>query len=164
MWRAREVTFERRRKRARWWRTSPLSCSIGKVRSLPTKCRSSGINRRKPSHSSVTKTCPSMPILSRSRRQVASSRPPSSQARARRATGSKARQIQTLLALVGFRGGERGLCDQTGDEGAEERLAPAPGVVHELEEGEVGRQLLLRDASARPEPGAQQGPQALGGV
>src|SRR3954454_22065709 len=47
--------------------------------------------------SSVRKIRPSMPTLSRSRRQVASSRPPSSQARVRRATGSKARQSQTLF-------------------------------------------------------------------
>src|SRR5436309_15355010 len=63
------------------------------------KCRSSGISRRKPSHSSVTKTCPSMPTLSRSRRQVASQRPPTSQARVRRATGSKARQSQTFFPV-----------------------------------------------------------------
>jgi hypothetical protein len=38
---------------------------------------------------------------------------------------------------------------QGGDELAEEGPAPAPGVVHELEEGEVERQLLLRDAAVR---------------
>src|SRR3954452_15169299 len=69
MCRAREVTLERRRKRARWWRTSPLSCSIAKVRSLPAKCCSSGMSRRKPSQSSVTKTLPSTPTLSSSRRR-----------------------------------------------------------------------------------------------
>src|SRR3954470_9030645 len=74
-----------------------LSCSIGKVRSLPVKSCSAGISRWKPSRSSVTKTWPSMPTLSRSRRQVASSRPPSSRARVRRATGSKARQTQALF-------------------------------------------------------------------
>ena len=47
-----------------------------------------GISRRKPSQSSVRKIRPSGPTLSRSRRQVASSRPPNSQARVRRATGS----------------------------------------------------------------------------
>src|SRR4051794_16971765 len=41
-----------------------------------------------------------MPTLSRSRRQVASSRPPNSQARVRRATGSKARQSQSLFFPV----------------------------------------------------------------
>src|SRR5215213_9001687 len=40
---------------------------------------------------------PSMPTLSSRRRQVASSRPPSSQAKVRRATGSWARQSQTLF-------------------------------------------------------------------
>src|SRR4051795_10483358 len=99
-WRAREVTLERRRKRARWWRTSLLSCSIGKVKSLPVKGCSAGISRWKPSQSSVRKTLPSTPTLSSSRRQVASSRPPSSQAKVRRATGSKARQTQTLFFPV----------------------------------------------------------------
>src|SRR4051794_7924864 len=41
-----------------------------------------------------------MPTLSRSRRQVASSRPPNSQARVRRAAGSKARQSRTLFFPV----------------------------------------------------------------
>src|SRR5690349_24793893 len=53
---------------------------------------------------------------------------------------------------------------QGGDELAEEGPAPAPGVVHELEEGEVERQLLLRDAAVRAQPGAQQRPEALGRV
>ena len=86
-------------KRARWWRTSPLSCSIGKVRSLPVKSCPSGMSRWKPSQSSVRKMLPSIPTLSSSRRQVASSRPPSSQAKVRRATGSKARQSQTSFFL-----------------------------------------------------------------
>src|SRR5689334_10711851 len=47
---------------------------------------------------------------------------------------------------------------QGGDEFAEEGPAPPPGVVHELEEGEVERQLLLRDAAVRSQPGAQQRP------
>src|SRR3954454_22896593 len=50
---------------------------------------------------------------------------------------------------------------QGGDEFAEEGSASAPGVVHDLEEGEVERQLLLRDAAVRPQPGAQQRPDAL---
>ena len=54
------------------------------------------------------------------------------------------------MALVGFRGGEHGLCDQGGDEGAEQRLSAAPGVVDGLEEVEIGRQLLLRDAPMGP--------------
>src|SRR5215210_957318 len=47
---------------------------------------------------------------------------------------------------------------QSRDEGAEQGFAPAPGVVDELEEAEIDRQLLLRDAPVRAEPGAQQGP------
>src|SRR3712207_8373698 len=50
---------------------------------------------------------------------------------------------------------------QSRDEGAEEGFASAPGVVHELEEAEIQRQLLLRDAPVRAEPGAQQGPRPL---
>src|SRR4051794_15861228 len=53
---------------------------------------------------------------------------------------------------------------QDGDEITEEGPAPAPGVVHELEEGEIERQLLLRDAPVRAQPGAQQRPDALHGV
>src|SRR5947209_6899785 len=53
---------------------------------------------------------------------------------------------------------------QGGDEFAEEGSASAPGVVHDLEEGEIERQLLLRDAAVRTQPGAQQGPDALGRV
>src|SRR4051794_25672697 len=45
---------------------------------------------------------------------------------------------------------------QGGDELAEEGPAAAAGVVHELEEDEVERQLLLRDAAVRSQPGAQQ--------
>ena len=57
-----------------------------------------------------------------------------------------------------------GLRHQTADKGAEERLAPATGVVDELKEAEIGGQLLLRDATVRPQPGAQQRPEALGRV
>src|SRR5690349_8764459 len=53
---------------------------------------------------------------------------------------------------------------QGGDELAEEGPAPAPGVVHEPEEGEVARQLLPRDATVRPQPGAQQRPDPIHGV
>ena len=56
--------------------------------------------------------------------------------------------------LSGFRVVSIGLGDQACDEGAEERLAAATGVVDELEEAEIGRQLLLRDATVRPQPGA----------
>src|SRR5947209_3689242 len=71
---------------------------------------------------------------------------------------------QSSEALIGFRGGERYLRGQAGDEGAEERLPAAPGVVDELEEAGIGGQLLPRDAPVRPQPGARQGPEALGGV
>src|SRR3954467_7230902 len=54
--------------------------------------------------------------------------------------------------------------DQAGDESAEEGLAAAASVVDDLEEAEIGRKLLLRDAAVRPEPGAQQRPEALGRV
>src|SRR3954451_2637790 len=40
--------------------------------------------------------------------------------------------------------------DQGADEGAQERLPAAPGVVDELEEAEIGGQLLLRDAPVGP--------------
>src|SRR5215213_333861 len=56
------------------------------------------------------------------------------------------------------------LSHQGCDESAEEGLASAPGVVHELEEAEVQWQLLLRDAPMRAEPGAQEGPRPLHGV
>src|SRR5215218_9510686 len=48
--------------------------------------------------------------------------------------------------------------DQSRGEGAEQGSAATAGVVHELEEAEIERQLLLRDAPVRAEPGAQQGP------
>src|SRR4051812_44021535 len=54
--------------------------------------------------------------------------------------------------------------DEHPDERGEEGLSPSAGVVHDLEEGEVERQLLLGDAAMRAQPGAQQRPEALGGV
>src|SRR3954453_5542812 len=67
-------------------------------------------------------------------------------------------------ALVGFRGGEAGSRDQARDKGAEQG-SPAPArVVYELEEAEIVRQLVLRDAPMRAEPGAQQRPETLDGV
>ena len=36
--------------------------------------------------------------------------------------------------------------------------------MNELEEAEIERQLLLRDAAMRPQPGSQQRPEALEGV
>ena len=59
-------------------------------------------------------------------------------------------------ALIGFWGGEVGSCDQGGDEGSEQGFAASAGVVHELEEAEIERQLVLRDAAMRAQPGAQQ--------
>jgi hypothetical protein len=53
------------------------------------------------------------------------------------------------------------LSHQGCDEGAQECLASAPGVVYELEEAEVEWQLILRDTPMRAEPEAQQGPCAL---
>ena len=36
--------------------------------------------------------------------------------------------------------------------------------MHELKEAQVERQFLLRDSPMRPQPGTQQGPEALGGI
>ena len=58
-------------------------------------------------------------------------------------------------------GGSR---NQAGDKGAEQGFAALTRVVHELEEAEVERQLVLRDAPVRAQPGAQQRPKALDGV
>ena len=55
--------------------------------------------------------------------------------------------IHLKMALIGFRGGEARLCDQRGNEGAEQGFSSATGIVDELEEAEIGRQLLLRDAA-----------------
>ena len=46
--------------------------------------------------------------------------------------------------------------NQAGDEGAEQGFAASACVVDELEEAEVERQLVLRDAPVRAQPGAQQ--------
>jgi len=67
-------------------------------------------------------------------------------------------------ALVGIRGDGGTSHDQSRDEGAKQGFAAATGVVHELEEAEIERQLLLRDAPMRAEPGAQQGPGPFHGV
>src|SRR3712207_8547161 len=48
---------------------------------------------------------------------------------------------------------------QGGEEGAEQGFAAAAGVVHEREEAEGERQLVLRDAAVRPQPGAPQRPE-----
>src|SRR4051795_3648331 len=67
----------------------------------------------------------------------------------------------TVEALVGFRGVGSASCDQGGNERAKQGFAATACVVHELEEAEVKRQLLLRDPPVRAEPGAQQGPEPL---
>ena len=54
--------------------------------------------------------------------------------------------------------------DQAGDQGTEQGFAASAHVVHELEEAEVKRQLVLRDAPMRAQPGAQQRPKAFHGV
>ncbi len=51
--------------------------------------------------------------------------------------------------------------DQPRDEGTKEGFASAACVVHELEEAEIVRQLLLRDATVRAQPRTQQRPEAL---
>ena len=68
------------------------------------------------------------------------------------------------MALVGFWGVGSGSCDQGGDERAKQGFAATACVVHELEETEVERQLVLRDAPVRAEPGAQEGPEPFYGV
>ncbi len=60
-----------------------------------------------------------------------------------------------MRLLSGFRVVSNELCDQGGDEDAEERFSLATDVVDELDEAEVGRKLLLGDAAVRLEPGAR---------
>src|SRR3954470_12226144 len=67
-------------------------------------------------------------------------------------------------ALVGFRGGGAVSRNQACDKGAEQGSPTPARVVHDLEEPEIERQLVLRDAPVRAEPGAQQGPEPLDGV
>jgi len=50
---------------------------------------------------------------------------------------------------------------QARDEGAEQGLAASACVVHELEEAEIERQLVLRDAAMRTQPGTQQRPKSF---
>ena len=61
-----------------------------------------------------------------------------------------------LEALLGFQGGGCWSRDEGCDESPEEGCASLPRVVHELEEAEIVRQLVLRDAAMRAKPGAQQ--------
>src|SRR4051812_11665839 len=60
----------------------------------------------------------------------------------------------TSRALIEFQGDGGTSHDQSRDEGAKQSFASAPGVMHELEEAEIQRQLLLRDAPVWPQPGA----------
>src|SRR5215213_11660648 len=48
--------------------------------------------------------------------------------------------------------------DQSRGEGAKQGSAATAGVVDELEEAEIQRKLVLRDAPVRAQPGAQQRP------
>jgi len=48
--------------------------------------------------------------------------------------------------------------DQAGDQGTEQGFAAPASVVHELEEAEVERQLVLREAAVRAQPGAELTP------
>src|SRR5215216_97633 len=70
----------------------------------------------------------------------------------------------SLTALVGFRGGGAGSRNQACDKGAEQGSPTPARVVDDLEEAEIERQLVLREAPVRAEPGAQQGPETLDGV
>jgi len=54
--------------------------------------------------------------------------------------------------------------NQPSDKGAEQGFAAPARVVHELEEAEVERQFVLRDAPMRSQPGAQQRPKSFHGV
>src|SRR3954466_11749986 len=69
-----------------------------------------------------------------------------------------------LQALVGFRGGGAVSRNQACDKGAEQGSPTPARVVHDLKEPEIERQLVLREAPVRAEPGAQQRPEPLDGV
>jgi len=56
------------------------------------------------------------------------------------------------------------LSEKGGDEGAKQGFAASPSIVHELEEAEIKRQLVLRDAPVRSQPGAQQRSESFHGV
>src|SRR3954463_15303146 len=64
------------------------------------------------------------------------------------------RNVQGSCWLAGCWSGSY---DQGGNECGEQGFAATACVVHELEEAEVVRQLLLRDPAVRAQPGAQQG-------
>src|ERR1700712_5805005 len=54
-----------------------------------------------------------------------------------------------------------GSSDERSDEGAEQGFAASARIVHELEEAEIKRQLVFRDAPLGTQPGAQEGPKTL---
>ena len=68
------------------------------------------------------------------------------------ASGSTLRR-RLAEALVGFRDGRLGSRYQSCNEGSEQGFAASASVVHELEGAEVERQLVLRDAPMRSQPG-----------
>src|SRR3954462_976435 len=70
----------------------------------------------------------------------------------------------SAMAVVGFRGGGAVSRNQACDKGAEQGSPTPARIVYELEEAEIERQLVLRNASVRSQPGAQQGPEPLDGV
>ena len=53
------------------------------------------------------------------------------------------------------------LCDQQRQEGAEQAFTSDANIMHELKEAQVQRQLLLREAAMRSQPGTEQRPKAL---
>src|SRR3954464_8713007 len=54
--------------------------------------------------------------------------------------------------------------DQASDEGAEQSFAAATGVMHELDEPAIQRQIVLRGGAGRAQRRARQRPEALNGV
>src|SRR3954447_5419694 len=72
--------------------------------------------------------------------------------------------MRSGTALVGFQGGGAVSRNQACDKGAEQGSPTPARVVHDLKEAEIERQLVLRDAPVRAEPGAQQGPEPFHGV
>src|SRR3954466_15919221 len=60
-------------------------------------------------------------------------------------------------ALVGFRGVGLGHTTKAATSAPSRALPRRRAVVHELEEAEVERQLVLRETPVRAQPGAQQG-------
>ncbi len=66
-----------------------------------------------------------------------------------------------MVALVGFRDGRPWLRYQGCNHGAEQSFTASAHAVHELEEAERERQLVLREASIRAQTGAQQQPASM---